>query len=188
MTTCVAVARDGRVVMGADRATNVYDRPIIGITKIRRHAAKHGGDRAAFLLGYAGDGALPAIVESGLTVDDVPPADATWPERDAWASALACAITELALESRITNNDGRLDGNLLLGHDGHLWTVTHMQAIPHHDGRAAVGSGEGLALGALDAALTLGETDLEAIIELAVRIGCHRDRYSDGEPQLVTLA
>jgi ATP-dependent protease HslVU (ClpYQ) peptidase subunit len=182
MTTCVAVARDGRV------ATNVYDRLVVGITKIWRHqSANVPGSHGAFLLGYAGDGALPAIVALGLTVKDVPPIDAADDQRDLWAAAMAHAITEQAIESHVTDSGGRLDGNLLLGHDGRVWTLTHMQAIPHRDGRAAVGSGEGLALGAVDAALALGHTDIEAIVTLAVRIGCQRDRYSDGQPQIVTL-
>lgn len=180
MTTVVAVAQDGIVVMGADRATNVYDRPVIGVTKIRRITPRHG-DR--FLIGYAGDGALPAVLERHLTVDDTPDIDAP---HDPWASAIAEAISDIAMDRHITEN-GRLDGSLILACHGRLWTVSHMQAIRHLDGVAAIGSGEGPAIGAVDAALELGHTDIEAIVTLAVAIGCTRDRYSAGAPQVETL-
>lgn len=129
------------------------------------------------------DGSLPAVLERHLTVDDTPAADAP---HDQWAEAIAEAITDIAMERHVTEN-GRLDGSLILGCHGRLWTIAHCQAIPHLDGVAAIGSGEGPAIGAVDAALELGHTDLEAIITLAVAIGCARDKHSAGTPQVEIL-
>lgn len=170
--------------MGADRATNVYDRPVLGANKVHKHRAKDGGQ---LLLGYAGSGALPSVVAADLTIEATPADDDD--ASQLWADAIARAITEVAASARLLNDEGMLDATLLLGHRDRLWTVTHMQAIRHADGLAAVGSGEGIALGAVHAGLALGETDVSKLVHLAVTIGCVLDRYSDsgGDPQVVTL-
>lgn len=105
--------------------------------------------------------------------------------RNGWAGAAAQAITELYAEHLLLEG-GRMDANLLLAAGGHLWTVTHMQAIPHLDGLGAIGSGEGPALGALHAYLDTGMDPVEAVTA-ACRIGIELDRYSGGEPFVVTI-
>lgn len=183
MTTVVAVARDGLVHMAADSATNVYDRPVLGVVKIRTHEAK---DSARMLLGYAGDGALPSVVAAHLIIDAAPRIEDDDQKHQVWAEAVARAITELAIEHNLTEG-GRLTSNVILGFHGRVWTLTHMQAIQHHDGLAALGSGEEPALGAVLAGLALGETDMPKLVHLAVGIACALDRYSDGGPHVVCL-
>lgn len=172
MTTVVAAARDGIVAMAADSLTNVYERPIVnGARKIRR--IKVGEGEA--LLGFCGSGGLTAAVYD-IKFDDEPD-----PAKDAdvaqWAATVAGALQDWAADAGLTEG-GRIDGSILLGWRGRLWTISEIQAIPHPDGRAALGSGEGPAIGALDVLLDHLDADLpDAVIE-AVKVGINRDRNS----------
>lgn len=169
MTTVVACCAGDDVIMAADTCTNVYERPIIGgATKLHYVDA---GDETV-ILGLAGHGGLAGVVPA-LTFEDPPePGE----DAQAWAHGVAMAITQAALEANLVE-DGQMDGHLLLGWRGHLWTLVHAMAIPHPDGRAAIGSGEGPAIGALDAFLTAGVPPVDAV-RLAAEIACRRDRYS----------
>jgi hypothetical protein len=84
----------------------------------------------------------------------------------AWAMSVAVELNRWAVETGITQ-DGRMDGSVLLGWHGRLWTCSEVQAIPHPDGRAALGSGEGPAIGALDALLLMGCPLEEAVLSAA---------------------
>ena len=165
--------------MAADSMTNVYDRPIIGgCRKILRIAAGPG----EVLVGFCGDVGIPGLMASGLNVDEVP---AGGEDPQPWADAVACAATGLAVAAGCVE-DGRLAGSLLLGWDGRLWTLVHCGAVPHADGVAAVGSGEGPAIGALDAFLETGMAPGDAV-RAAVLIGIRRDRHSAGPVQVEVL-
>lgn len=178
MTTVVAAAVDGTVHMAADTMTNVYDRPVPdGARKILRLPAGDG----EVLIGVTGSGGLIGVVETLLKIDGEPGPDED-PQR--WAFTVARAVTELATDAGLLE-DGTLDGSLLLGWNGHLWTLVHAMAVPHRDGRAALGSGEGPAIGALDALLDRDVPPETAVVD-AVHIGCKRDRYS-GLPIQVEL-
>lgn len=179
MTTVCAVARKGRVVMGADSMTNVYDRPVYGVLKVRRFPAGPG----ECLLGICGDGATADLLTAHLTIP-TPPGDSA--SLQPWALSVAQAVTSVAIEYGILT-DGRMDGSVLLGHAGHVWTLSHQQATPHHDGVAAIGSGEGPAIGAIDYGLERGDDNLESLIIRAVLIGMNRDRYSGGTATVETL-
>ncbi len=178
MTTVVAVAVGGAVFMAADSMTNVYERPVASARKIVRLAAGDG----EVLIGFAGDGGLPGALVANLKIDGQP---AEGEDPQAWAWSVASATTEIGVEAGLVEN-GRLDGNLLLGWRGRLWTLVHRQAIPHPDGRGALGSGEGPAIGALDAFMAMGMEPAEAVTR-AVQIGCNRDRYSGGPIRLEVL-
>lgn len=182
MTTVCAVARDGKVVMGADTMTNVYDRPVHGFAKVRRVVFTHGGGEA--LLGFSGSGALPDLLNAHLTIAAEPKDGAADEQR--WATAVAAAITDIAVEARLTD-EGQMDSRILLGWGGRLWTIGHHMAIHHDDGIAAIGSGEGPAIGAIDYALQAGDTNLHTIVTRAVCIGINRDRYSGGTVTIETL-
>lgn len=179
VTTVVAVARDGYVAMAADTVTNVYDRPIIGAAqKIVRGKLPAGGE---YLLGMSGDGALGGLLRAHLTIPDDPG------DPQVWAAAIARRVTEVSAEYGC-QHEGRLDGNLILGMAGRLWTVCHMQAIPHADGVAAIGSGEGPAIGAVDALLPEYQAKaptaptvevLRKAVLTAAAIAIARDRYSE---------
>ncbi|WP_047892560.1 hypothetical protein [Micromonospora sp. RV43] len=178
MTTVVAAAVDGTVYMAADTMINVYDRPIPGgARKIVRLPAGDG----EVLIGVTGSGGLIGVVESLLKIDGEPGPDE---DPQQWAFTVAKAVTELAAEAGLYE-DGRMDGSLLLGWKGRLWTLVHACAVPHHDGRTALGSGEGPAIGALDALLDRDVPPETAVVD-AVHIGCKRDRFS-GLPIQVEL-
>jgi ATP-dependent protease HslVU (ClpYQ) peptidase subunit len=170
MTTVAALALDGEVYMAADSCTNVYERQIIdGARKIRRLPV---GNYEA-LMGVCGSGGLADLVAYRLELDDSPgdhPGDV-----DRWAATVAQAVTELAVEAGLTEG-GHLDGHLLLGFRGRLWTIVHSQAIPIPDGVAALGSGEGPAMGVLDT--LLGEVPPSEAVHRAVQVACNRDRNS----------
>lgn len=171
MTTIAALADGKRVWMAADSCTNVYDRPLPlpgTAGKIRR--LKVGEETA--LLGYCGDGALPSLVEASMTVHQ-PGEDE---ELDVWAHAVARAVTQMAVEAGLVES-GRLDGSVLLGFRGRLWVLAHMQALVIIDGVCALGSGEGPAIGVLDA--LNGSRPAAELVGLAVEIACRRDRYSE---------
>ncbi|MBQ1047875.1 hypothetical protein KBX50_05300 [Micromonospora sp. C51] len=184
MTTVVAAAVAGTVYMAADSCTNVYERPVIdGIRKLLRLPA--GNDQV--LLGVCGLGGLPGCIAADLKLDAVPkPGE----DADAWAHAVARAVTDIAVEAGLVDN-GKMDGSVLLGWGGRLWSLSHSTACAHPDGRAALGSGEGPAMGALDVLLDDGVSPLTAV-RRAAEMGCRRDRYSeppiyvevlsDGEP------
>lgn len=185
MTTVCAVARDGVVVMGADSMTNVYDRPVYGVRKIARVDVKDASADPAnptLLLGIAGDGALANLVNA-LSIDTTPTPDEPC---QPWANTVASALTEILVEAGCTEN-GRIDGNLLLGWRGQLWTISHHQAIPHLDGVAALGAGEGPAIGCLDYGLRIGNRDLAQLVAIAVGIGIDRDKHSGGDITIETI-
>lgn len=182
MTTVVAYAHGGRCIMAADSMTTVYDRPVATAVKVRHYPTTDG--RGGYLLGFAGEGAGPAAVERNHTIESLP--DFTdEADRNAWANAVAHAITEIYLEHALAEG-GRMDSHLLLGAGGHVWTITHQQAIAHHDGIAAIGSGEGPAIGALRGLLNVGTDPLEAV-RGACEIAISMDRYSGGESRLACL-
>lgn len=172
MTTVAALAADGRVFMAADSCTNVYERPIVGgAHKIRRVPAGVG----SALLGFCGDGGLADTVAADLKLDAEP--SESDEDRQSWASAVARAVTDLAVGAGFIE-DGRLSGTLLLAWRGYLWTLSHAHAIPIPDGVAAIGSGEGPAMGALDVLRELPTVSPAAAVRRAVEIACARDRYS----------
>ncbi|MEU1761285.1 hypothetical protein [Micromonospora sp. NPDC005652] len=179
MTTVVAYGDGKTVWMAADTATNVYERPIVGgATKILRLDA---GDNEV-LLGMAGAGGLASVLPSASL--PMSPEDGESPQ--GWANAVALTLTQAAVEHGLVE-DGKLDGIMLLGWNGLLWTITHAMAIPHPDGCAALGSGEGPAIGALDAFLLRGE-DPAVAVRLAAEIACRRDRYSMPPVQVEVLS
>lgn len=180
MTTVVAIARDGVVHMAGDTMTNVYERPIYGVPKIIRGALPD--DAGSVLLAFAGDGALPALLARKLLINDAPTIEA----RQSWASVVAELTTNIALAAGLSD-DGRVTSSVLLGWNGYLWTLIHHQAVPHADGVAAIGSGEGPAIGCVDYGLSIGVDDLEALARSAVAIGIQRDRYSGGVVQYERL-
>lgn len=171
MTTVAAVARAGRVHMAADSRTNVYDRPVDSVRKVLRMSC---GD-FEFLLGVSGDGGLPGLLGAHWQLEDGP---VSGEDMQPWAHKVAEAVTDLARTWGMVD-EGRLNSNLILGAGGRLWTLSHAQAICHPDGIAAIGSGEGPAIGAIDALLARGVDPAKAVSE-AVAIAIVRDPHSAG--------
>lgn len=173
MTTVVAAALDGVVVMAADSMTNVYDRPMpAAATKIRRLKIGESGEA---LLAFCGAGGLTNAADH-ITIDTEPDASDDEDVRR-WASAITHAIDDWAREIGLTDNN-LADGTVLLGWNGRLWTLSNAQAIPHLDGRAALGSGEGPAIGALDVLLETRDLHPVEAVTWACSVGVSRDRFS----------
>ncbi|TAK89305.1 MAG: hypothetical protein EPO06_11600 [Burkholderiaceae bacterium] len=179
MTTIVALARGGHVWMGADELTNVYERPVLGAVKILRHPA----GTSEVLLGFTGFAGLVAETATHLTITE-PPQYAG--EMLGWAHTIAAKVSRIAMGAHLTE-DGQMAGRVLLGACGRLWTLTHMGAIAHLDGMGALGSGEGPAIGALDALTRYSAVDPAEAVTIAVQIGINRDRCSGGTPQVEHL-
>lgn len=175
MTTIAALVDDGVVYMAADTQNVVYDRPIPDAAqKIHRLTT---ASRDEVLIGVCGDGALMVLIRSALHIDATPTGD---DDPLPWADSIARALTDLALDAGVRNEDGRMDGTALLGWDGELWALTHHQAIPFSDGWAALGSGSDFAIGAL--AVLHGVSDHPANkVYRAVCIACDHDKHS-GQP------
>lgn len=79
-----------------------------------------------------------------------------------WAFAAAESIRDLTREDKhLTDDDGDLEGWLLIGYDGHLFTVDPWYTV-HEDARryTAIGSGHAYAKGALSVLLTGTRFDL----------------------------
>jgi len=167
--------------MAADSMINIYERPVVGgARKVRR--LKAGGGEA--LVGAAGTSGILAVVGNLLTLPD-PPAAGEDPAP--WAEAVALQATRLAVEHSLLD-DGRMDCTLLLGWAGRLWTLSHATAIPHPDGIAALGSGEGPALGAIDAMLALHpDMPPQELLGRALKIATRRDRDTAGPVWLELL-
>lgn len=181
MTTVIAVRRGDEVVMAADSMTNVYDRPVYSAVKIHRMKTEGGG---RVLIGVAGDAAFNSFASIAPTLP-AQEADETTQE---WATGIAAAITHFAFEHRLTNEDGRLDGTLILASRDGIWTITHAHAIHHPDDIAAIGSGEGPAIGALTTALEFGVfRSLAAAAEHAVEIAIRFDKHTDGSIRVEQL-
>ena len=181
MTTVVALVTAGAAWMAADTTTNVYDRPVVSAKKICRLET---GDGSEVLIGFAGEGAGPAIARRHLSIEERPSLDAPG-DCDDWANAVASAITELYVDRGMVDGQ-RIDGTIVLAIPGHLWTITHHQAIRHPDGMAAIGSGEGPALGALHA-LTSSSWEPGEAMRKACEIGILLDRFSGGPVDLEHL-
>ena len=180
MTTVVAAAVDGKVFMAADSATNVYERPVIG--GIRKLLRLKAGALGEVLLGVAGAGGLPGCIQASLRIDSVPLEDE---DVDDWAHAIACAITEIATEAGLME-DGSISGSVLLGWNGRIWTLGHSCACAHPEGRAAIGSGEGPAMGALDVLLEGAAEPAYAVVR-AVEAGIRLARFSEGPIKVEVL-
>ena len=181
MTTVVAVADERGVWMAADTTTNIYDRPVTGwARKIIRLRAGAG----TALLGISGNAGIPGQVRrvwpDGLSEL---PVDAE--ERQVWAEDIASELTVPLVEAGMVH-EGQLDGHLLLGVPGAVWTIQHHMAILCPAGRGAVGTGEGPAMGAVDAFLQM-KYQPDRAVELAATIACARDRWSGLPLQLESI-
>ena len=175
MTTVAALAVRGTVWMAADTMTNVYDRPVPGAArKIMRLEAQG----VPLLVGISGNAGMTGRIRAAWNPDDVaaPPLGDGYRLQE-WAEAVSTLLTQPVVDAGMTDADGQMDGHFLLAAAGSIWTIFHHAAVPHADGRATVGSGEGVALGALDAVLGSVD-DPETALRYAVEIACVRDRWS----------
>lgn len=174
MTTVVALADQRGVWMAADTLTNIYDRPVRGWARkiLRLPVGELGGE---VLFGISGNSGMASMARS-VWGDGFPDPPDDPDEAQLWAEDISSALTKPMIEAGMVE-EGRLDGNFLLGYPGGLWTLQHHLAIWCPEGRGAVGSGEGPGIGALDALLTFDVPPCRAV-EMAAAIACSRDRWS----------
>lgn len=180
MTTIVAAVDydTGRVHVAADSLTNVYERPIPGgVRKLAR--VRFGDGTGEAVLGATGDTALNLILAHDLTIAAGPPGP-TEAELERWAHRVAAECTRLAVAAGVVEG-GKMDGSALLCAAGTIWTIFHGGALRHPDGRAALGTGEGPAMGALDILLDQRFVSVEVAVQMACKAAIARDRRS-GEP------
>lgn len=181
MTVIAAVARDGRVVMGADRQTNCENHAVHGARKIRRIPV---GDTGGYvLLAAAGNGAMPNLLAQHLKVEQTPGPDDDTPAVQDWADVIASAATEVlagtepAMLTGGNHDEPRsMDGALLLALRGRLFYLFTHQTAYVPDGVAALGSGADVALGAMHVALDRGDAP-DAAVTSAVALACRFSPY-----------
>jgi ATP-dependent protease HslVU (ClpYQ) peptidase subunit len=174
VTTVVALADQGGAWMAADTCTNIYDRPIRGwARKVMRLVTEDGCE---VLFGVSGNAGMASKVRQAWGAGfPAPPGDPG--EQQAWADDIAAALTVPMVEAGMVDDVGQLDGHFLLAFPGAVWTLQHHLAILSPDGRAAVGTGEGVAMGALDALLSVDVAPVRAVTR-AAEIAVSRDRWS----------
>ena len=163
MTVIAAVAREGRVVMAADDVMYAGGRVYPSPPKIRR--VRCSGSSVDVLLAAAGAAELLTWWVKHHQVKA--------PGRDLqdWAQGLAEDITKAAaamtpscvVGGSSPDDRGALDGMLLLGHAGRLWTLDANMAVHVPDGVLAIGSGGELAHGVLLGALCYGAAPRDAV-------------------------
>jgi len=175
VTTVIGIARPHGVWMSADTGTNVFDRPVVGSTwKIRR--LLDGGGSPVALLGISGTAAAISVLRKAFADEPVDQLGDGDPED--WSYAIASRMTKAMVEAGLTDHDtGQMDGTMLLGTPGHMWTLEHHLAIRMPDGIGAVGSGEAVAIGALDVLLE-DDVPLSQAVYRAATIAINRDQWS----------
>lgn len=175
MTTVIGIARAQGVWMSADTGTNVFDRPIVGSAqKIRRLLDRDGNPVA--LLGISGTAAAISVLRSAFAAEPVEQLGGSDPEE--WSYAIASRMTKAMVEAGLTDHEtGQMDGTMLLGTPGHMWTLEHHMAIRMPDGIGAVGSGEAVAIGAL-AVLLESDPPLSQAVARAAEVATERDQWS----------
>lgn len=169
MTVIAAIAKDGNVIMGCDTAatygnTFIYkgEGKIVDITS---------GNGERILVGAAGNAAIMSVVKRDLGIFSTPSPDVSDEDADDWANATAQGITAILSECSPSLLSGggddapSVDGMLMLAWRGHLWLVFTHSAIRPSNGIVAIGSGQDVALGAMNAAVTFGADPLDAVHE-----------------------
>lgn len=177
MTVVAAYADGERVLMMSDTyAPDRWDTSNWVKSKIVRLSVDH---RDA-LISCAGSAAFLRLAQHQLALK--PPAS----DLDAWAYALATEITDAARErGHPLVKDGAANMNILLGFAGRLWMLMENDCHPvigkdtDRPVFAAIGSGDSIALGALQMADTLGELERDPFRALgnAVSAACCWDVY-----------
>lgn len=125
-----------------------------------------GDDRV--LIAVAGRTALQRVIRDGLTIEAAPSSDPL--DQEKWAQAIACSITQLAVEHKITDKDGDIDGACLLAWRHRLWDIGDHLAFPINRWSTS-GVGRLLALGALEV-LDNGELPGEELARRSAEVAC----------------
>jgi|GEM_PF-4154872 len=134
------------------------------------------------VIGTSGVSSLGATIRYDLSIDAVPGPD----DADLWAHTVAQAITEMAYERKITRKDSSsIDGTVLFAWRDRLWLISDYLALPV-ESFAAIGSGNELALGAMEVTWHEGMSEDSAkwVVTRAAQAAC-RWEESCREPVVV---
>lgn len=177
MTVLVGLARNGRVTIGADTANTIANSHVYGTRKAGKLRA-NGALRDQSLVAVTGNGALLPLAMSLDTTDYVG-GDADFGQYVAEKLTAAAFRAEPRLIIQYPDKGEQIDGNVMLGYRGRLWTLLTNQAHEHTDGIATLGVGRELALGYLTGALhhrpqAWSDTD---VVDAAVRFTCHHEPW-----------
>lgn len=175
MTLIAGVVHDGVVWMGGDGLSNdghnlrfQTRRP-----KIRRlPVARHGGGVTEMLLGSAGSIRIAQLLQQSLK----PPRFKDGQEPYEWALGLATSMEEvLADRQGVFDEDGDVDGVLLMGFEGRMFEVGPDFGVEEVGwDYYAIGSADAIALGVLYAT---GGQDPQRRVRLALEAAARHDAW-----------
>lgn len=157
MTCIVGIARNGRVTMGADSLSGLFN----GEYSIRRDAKLFA--KGAFLIGYTTSYRFGQIVQYKFD----PPAQPDGMGEHEYMVALFVDALRDALKAggfAAKDKDVESGGDMLVGYRGRLFKVwSDYQVQEREDGRDACGCGSDLALGAIFASEGLQWSDFRRV-------------------------
>lgn len=184
MTVIAALRAAGRVLMASDSHCSAGDMRVADTPKLFEawcHPIDHAMNRDRVIIGYCGQAAIGPVFEYTFKIDGNP---TEYDSPDEWAQRLAMSFTKLAVELRIVNKDGDMEGGLLLGWKDRLWEITDNLALPI-DTFLCMGSGGETAQGALSMVLEPygfrePSDELAAMhVRQAVEVACRWNRSCD---------
>lgn len=162
MTCIVGIAKEGKVYIGGDSFVSSNGRH-------RRTAIKKVFTIGEFLIGYTTSTRMGNLLRFSLQVEKQKHND----DFQYMVTKFIPAIRELFEEggySQIDNNVER-GGNFLVGYRGILYEIdSDFQVESYINGFAIVGSGEAVALGAVQAIIHVGGIDPIETIEIALDV------------------
>lgn len=181
MTVLVGLARNGRVTIGADTANTIANSHVFGTRKVAKVYTGHENDYC--LVAVSGNGALLPLA-TGLDIGWSRTSNRTQANNDAdFGQHVATLLTQAAFHAeprliiQYADKGEQIDGNVMLGYRGRLWTLLTNQAHEHTDGIATLGVGRELALGYLRGALCFGTgSDIDGV-DAAVRFTCQHEPW-----------
>lgn len=157
MSAIVAIAENGIVTMGGDRASCCEG-------QVSHRAQPKVFRREGYLIGAAGSVRAAHLAQFGEglpSLTKVADADLDAHMETVFSRWLLDSHADVGFERR-EENERRFDGSMLVGARGRLWIVFGDYTTVRVDGYEALGSGGPIALGALYA--TEGQPPLERIM------------------------
>jgi ATP-dependent protease HslVU (ClpYQ) peptidase subunit len=179
LTTILAVADEGWLYMAGDTYTRMYDRSCVdGLTKVHRLTFTDAPGEHVLMGGAGYSSAGLAFASLPELLGPVPAPDADLRQ---WAGHVSRRVFRFLAKELLDDADGDVSRcAYLIGYREKLFTIVHNGAIAHPDGVAALGSGEGVAIGAY-LALKHADwgTNSRARVEQAMRLACTVDGHSN---------
>lgn len=187
MTVIAAIRAAGQVFMASDSHCSAGDMRIADIPKIFEKRCKptpsqssHTAERV--IVGYCGQAAMGPVFKHSFEIMGNP---GQGNDPDEWAQRVAMQFTKKAVDLRITDKEGDMEGGLLLGWRDRLWEITDNLALPIET-YLCMGSGGEVAQGALSMVLEAygrynepSEDLAQVYVKQAVEAACRWMRNCD---------